>query len=114
MPFIHVRTNTAISAAQEAALKTQLGQAITLLPGKSESWLMLQIEGGCHLYFRGEQAAPLAFVEVKLFGRATAADYERMTAEVTRLLADELGIAPDGVYVKYEEVAHWGWNGRNL
>lgn len=114
MPFIHVKTNTAVSEAQETTLKEQLGQAISLLPGKSESWLMLQLEGGCHLYFRGENDAPLAFVAVKVFGRAGAGDYERLTAEVTRLLEDVCGVAPDHVYVQYEEVTYWGWNGRNL
>ena len=27
---------------------------------------------------------------------------------------EELGIDPAQIYVKYEEISHWGWNGRNL
>ena len=34
MPFINVKTNTAVSKEKEIALKTALGQAITAIPGK--------------------------------------------------------------------------------
>ena len=37
-----------------------------------------------------------------------------MTADLTAILAEELGIAPDRVYVKYEETPYWGWNGSNF
>lgn len=33
MPFINVRTNTAVSDTAEQAMKRQLGQAIEALPG---------------------------------------------------------------------------------
>ena len=39
MPFININTNVSVSKAQETAVKTRLGKAIELIPGKSESWL---------------------------------------------------------------------------
>ena len=33
---------------------------------------------------------------------------------VCALLSEELGIDPEGIYVKYEEVAHWGYNNFNF
>ena len=44
MPYIDLKTNAAVSDAQKTALKSALGQAITLLPGKSEQWLMVGIQ----------------------------------------------------------------------
>lgn len=44
MPFINVKTNTAVPADKEKAIKSALGQAITAIPGKSEAWLMVGIE----------------------------------------------------------------------
>ena len=44
MPFINSKISTPISIEQEQALKTRLGQAISIVPGKSESWLMLGFE----------------------------------------------------------------------
>ena len=79
MPFIHVKTNQKITAAQEQALKTQLGEAIALIPGKTERWLMVQVEDGDRLWFAGSNA-PAALLEVQLFGRAQPKDYDRLTA----------------------------------
>ncbi|MBR3553371.1 MAG: hypothetical protein IKN72_08285 [Clostridia bacterium] len=113
MPYIKTKTSTPITAAQELSLKAKLGQAITAL-GKGEAWLMLEFEDNCRLWFRGENSEPLAMVEISLFGKASADQYEDMTKAVCDLLHAELGIDPEGIYVKYEEVGHWGYNGFNF
>ena len=114
MPFIHTKVNCEITKEKEQELSRQLGQAISLLPGKSESWLMLQFEDRCRLYFKGDCAKPLAFVNVKLYGAAGAAAYDRLTGKITQILGAELGIPPEGIYVEYDETEHWGYNGSNF
>ena len=114
MPFIHTRVNRPIDAETEKKLSQALRQAISLLPGKSESWLMLQFEDNCRLWFRGYNSFPIAMVEVKLFGGAEAAVSEKMTAEICRILNEELEIQPDHVYVNYTFSETWGWNGENF
>ena len=37
-----------------------------------------------------------------------------MTGEICKIFNEELGIEPNRIYVKYEEVANWGWNGENF
>ena len=113
MPYIDVKTNLAVTPAQEETVKSRLGQAVTCI-GKSEGWLMVQIAPEGKLYFRGRSDRPLAFVSVRLFGRAGADAYEKLTGEITGILHSALGIDPDGVYVQYEETAHWGFNGHNF
>lgn len=114
MPHISTTTNASISAEAELRLKARLGQAITLLPGKSESWLMLSFHPDTAMYFRGNGDEKLAYVCVSLFGKAADRDYDLLTAEITDIISSELSVKPDGVYVKYEEVSHWGWNGGNF
>ncbi len=114
MPFIDAKVSVAVTPVQEESVKQKLGKAISLIPGKSETWLMLNIQPGCHLYFQGTNSEPAAMVEVKLFGSASPAAYGKMTAEVTKILSSELAIPENRVFVKYEEVQHWGWNGSNL
>jgi len=43
MPFIDTKTNVTITKEKEKELKERLGKAISIIPGKSESWLMLAI-----------------------------------------------------------------------
>jgi phenylpyruvate tautomerase PptA (4-oxalocrotonate tautomerase family) len=106
-------TTSADLAGKEAALKTGLGQAIALLPGKSEAWLMLSLTGGTPMYFQGE-ARDTAFLDVSCFGQGSPAAYGKLTGALCDLLKKQLGLAPANVYVKYSETANWGWNGGNL
>lgn len=114
MPCIKTMVSVSISREKETALKTKFGKAISLLPGKSESWLMLTFEDNCRMYFKGTDNEASAFVEVKIFGGADDGAYDRLTKELTSILQQELSISPERIYIKYEEVAHWGWNGNNF
>lgn len=114
MPYISTKTTVSLSPEQREVIKTKLGKAIELIPGKNESWLMLDFEDNCSMYFKGSNDKPLAFVDVKLFGKASAEAYSKLTKGITDIIRDELGVNPDCTYVKYEEVTTWGWNGNNF
>ena len=113
MPFIHTRVNRPITQEAEKKLAEEFGRAIALL-GKSETWLMLQFEDGCRLYFQGDSGKPIAFVSVKLFGSPGSGAYEKFTQKATALLAETLSIPAENIYVEYEETEHWGWRGSNF
>lgn len=114
MPFIDSKVSVKVTEEQEKELKERLGQAISLIPGKSENWLMAGFEDEYHLYFRGEKDEPMAFIEVRLFGSPDKAAFSKMTAEVTKIFGDVLGITPDHMYIKYSATMDWGWNGGNF
>lgn len=114
MPFVHTKSNVTITPAKEEILKAKLGKAIENLPGKTEEWLMLQFSGDCNLWFRGEKDAPIAFIEIMIHGRSSDEGYEAMTAAATEIVSEELGIAPDHIYVEYQVAERWGWSGYNV
>lgn len=114
MPFIDSKVSVKITEEQEKELKTRLGQAISLIPGKSESWLMTGFEDDYHLYFRGDNSEPIAYIEVRIFGGPNKAAFQKMTEEITKIYDDVLGIAPDHMYIKYSATPDWGWNGGNF
>lgn len=114
MPFINSKVSVAMSQEKKEAVKAKLGEAIALIPGKSERWLMVGFEDSYDLYFQGNQDAPTAFVEVKVYGGASATVFEKLTSVICDIYQEELGIPQNRIYVKYEEVENWGWNGSNL
>lgn len=114
MPFINSKVSVKISYSQEQELKTRLGQAISVIPGKSEEWLMLGFEDEYHLYFKGDNSEPIAFVDVNVFGDPNSAAFSKFTGEVTKIFGEVLGIAADHIYVKYNGTHDWGWNGTNF
>ncbi len=113
MPFINTKYSQDITPEQEEQIKSALGQAVTLI-GKTESWLMVGFEPNTSLYFRGEKPEKIAFVEVSLYGSASPADCDRMTAEICRVYGEVLGVPADKIYVKYSATDNWGWNGGNF
>lgn len=113
MPFINVKTNTPVSKDKETALKAALGEAISIIPGKSESWLMVEIEPERKLYFKGTDA-PAAMVAVSVFGSPDSASFAKLTDRICTILNSELGIDTARTYVKYEATRDWGWNGSNF
>ena len=55
-----------------------------------------------------------AFVEVKVFGAIPEGCLDKLTGEICGIYEQELQIPQDHVYIKYEEVDKWGWNGNNF
>ena len=113
MPYIATTSNVSISSRKKEAIKERMGQAIELIPGKTESWLMLSFRDNVHLYFKGDDE-PCAIMQVKLFGTADEESYANLTEALTDIIREELDIDPDRVYITYEEIGVWGWNGGNF
>ena len=114
MPFIDAKISKKLTADDVMTLKSEFGKAIAHFPGKSEAWLMCDIEGERDLFFQGTNDAPAAFVEVKLFGGVDAAGSQKFSAAVCAMLQSKFGIPASRVYIRYSGGESWGWNGGNF
>ena len=112
MPFIELKTNKNISDLK-TAIKDELGKAITAIPGKTESWLMIEISDKLDIFFKGNDE-PCAMFEIEIFGKASSDAYDDLTKRICKISQDLLGVAPDRTYVKYSEIDHWGYNNFNF
>ena len=88
MPFINSKISVALTDAQEQEIKSRLGQAITAIPGKSESWLMVGFEPEYKLYFRGSKDQPMAMVEVSVYGSENPSAFSKLTGEICKIFED--------------------------
>lgn len=111
MPFLKVKTSCPITEEQELRLKTELGRAIGLVPGKSEEYLLLEFEDNCRLWLRGEREEPIAYIEAAIFGNEAHGGYDAFTAAVTRIFAETLAISPSRIYLKFDDIIAWGVQG---
>jgi len=112
MPYIKLRTNKKIEEETKNAIKTQLGEDISIL-GKSENWLMVDLSSNEDMYFKGNKE-DIAYIEVNIYGRSDTSHYNLMTEAITNNINKNLGINPDKIYVSYFETTNWGWNGKNF
>lgn len=114
MPYIRTTVSKEITPQAKENLKNKLGQAIALIPGKSENWLMLAFDDSISMSFKGKTDEDYAYLEVSIFGSTSDAAYDRLTAALSEIINEELGIKRENIYIKYEESTHWGWNGSNF
>ena len=78
MPFIDSKISIPVSREERENLKADLGRTISIV-NKPEGFLMLGFEDNYDLYMGGKKLDRGAFVSVKLFGSASAREYNAMT-----------------------------------
>ena len=110
MPFVVARVNVPVSREQEEEIKSSLGRAIELVPGKSEQYLMVCIADECRIWLRGGET-PAAYIEVSIFGNSDHCGYRALTFEVTKTFYNVLGIPAENIYIKYDDIHLWSVNG---
>ncbi len=113
MPFINLKTNILTDEKQRETIKSAFGHAVTAIPGKSESWLMVGIDDGYNLYFKGTPE-PAAMVEVSVFGSENPSAFNVLTRKICDIISQQLEIDKSRIYVSYMATGNWGWNGSNL
>lgn len=113
MPFINTKVTVPLSEEKKDILKSEFGKAISII-GKPESYLMLGFEDNSSLYFAGEKLDKGAFISVQVLGNVNSESSSRMTAKLCEILKKELDIPGNAVYVAYQGIKDWGWDGRNF
>ena len=111
MPFISVHTNAKLSEAQKENFKSAIGEAVSLIPGKREELLMLEIEDEKTMYFKGKSDGIYAAVTVNCYKNAPFEDNRNFTRRVYEILEQQWNIADDHAYVIIIEVPTWGTRG---
>ncbi len=113
MPFIDCKLSKKVTDKQKEEIKAKLGNKISIMH-KTESYLMVGIQDGYDLWFAGNKLEDGAYVGIKVYGRLSSADCSRMTGAVCDILSETLGIDGQNIYVTYQGIADWGWDGSNF
>jgi phenylpyruvate tautomerase len=111
MPVLRITTNVTVSAADKQEVLKAASRLAAKELGKPESYVMVGVSDGAALLFGGTDQ-PAAFVE--LFSLGLPEDLApRLSAMVSGLLKESLGIDPRRVYLKMSDhpANLWGWNG---
>jgi phenylpyruvate tautomerase PptA (4-oxalocrotonate tautomerase family) len=114
MPTIQVKSAAKISDTAKEAIKSELGGAIALIPGKSEQWLMV-LFGHCEdLYFQGVKNEHAALVEVGIKGHATREDFAKLASAITSTLTKHTDLESGSIYISFSEYENYGYAGSLL
>ena len=107
MPYIGISTSCTLTEAQKDAIKTALGERISLIPGKTEAKLMVDISDGHTMYFAGEKRK-LAFLDVRCYGKTEFEHKKAFTEAAFEIAQKQADLPVDAIYLSYGEYETWG------
>ena len=112
MPLLRLTTNQPPNNA-EVTMK-ELSTGLARLLGKSEQYVMVQLETDAALVFGGS-AEPCLLAEVASLGLDEEAS-RAITPELCALLGAQMNVPPERIYIWYASPprAFWGWNGKTF
>ncbi len=111
MPFLRIQTNLPVRKEQEEKLLSAASHLVSSHLDKDQKFFMGQVQGQLGMSFAGS-TGPLAFLELDALGLSTGKARD-LSRDLCRLVADELSIRQDRIYLKFQNVERgmWGWNG---
>ncbi|MDR2468436.1 MAG: hypothetical protein LBD22_05695 [Spirochaetaceae bacterium] len=110
MPYISINTSAALSDANKATLVSELGRLITIIPGKTEADLIVDLSTS-RAMFMGGKKTPSAYIDLRVYTKTTDEAKKLFTREVFTLLNHELGIKTEHLYMTIAEFDNWGYDG---
>jgi phenylpyruvate tautomerase len=111
MPYLKIQTNTGVDEAARTALMAKASQLVSEQLDKPERYVMVAFQACATMLFAGSDA-PLAYLELKSIG-LPAASTAGLSAALCDLMAQELDIPRERVYIEFADAQRnmWGWNG---
>lgn len=112
MPYIDVKVTPELNKDEKDLMAKKLGELISIIPGKSESSLMINITDNSAVYFGGKVKQKAAFVDIRIYGKAEQKYKEQLISAVSDELGSAYGIQKSDIYINFFEMQNWGLNGR--
>lgn len=110
MPYIRLATSTTLTPAQKEDFKAGAAAVIGLIPGKTEAALMIEVDDGLTMFFKGEKRA-LAYIDAKFSGDTDFEHKKSFTEAISKLTQQVCGLPQEAVYLTYSVFDEWGTRG---
>ena len=110
MPYLKIQTNRDVDEALSAELISNASKLVAEKLGKPERYVMVAMPPKVPMVFAGSDE-PTVFMELKSIGLSESQTGE-LSSALCQLMADDLGIAADRVYIEFADAPRkmWGWN----
>jgi hypothetical protein len=110
MPYISVTIGQKLATAQKEKLKTELGRLITIIPGKTEPDLIVNIQDSGTVYMGGAEV-PCAYIDLRVYTKTHDEAKKRFARELFAFIAREFAIPAERQYLTISEYENWGYDG---
>ena len=114
MPFVQAKLTVKLNESQKESLHSKIEKIIMKDLSKPLNYIMVGIEDNYCLYLAGKKLSSGAMISIQHYGGASERAYDQITAKLSSVLKDELNIDPAGIYITYQRIDNWGFNGSNF
>ena len=114
MPYLGVHSSKKLTVEERTGLKAKLGEAISLIPNKTEAVLMIEFLESADFYFAGSNENDYVYVDLRCFQNAPIEDNRAFTTRVYEIFGEVLGMESNKIYLTIAEYPIWGARGRLL
>lgn len=110
MPFISVNVTEKLNDTQKDQIKAGLGEKITIIPGKIEKTLMVNVIDDQSIYMAGEKIQT-AYIDVKIYGTADFEVKKAFTDACFEVISEATSIPANQMYLTISDFENWGTRG---
>lgn len=110
MPLLKIQTNATLTNEQQKAVTKTLSEAVAVMLGKPERYVMVSLEHNSNMLFAGTDEA-LVYLELKSIGLSEDKTTE-YASTLCKIISQHLEIATDRIYIEFTNAQRhlWGWN----
>ena len=112
MPFVQARISKSLSDSEKTSLQKAITAIIQDELRKPAGFIMTGIEDDYNLWLGDNKLDNGAMISVQQFGIANRDAYNAITQRLCDYLKTALGTPSDKVYVTFQSINEWGWNGQ--
>ena len=116
MPYMEINTSLELNDEEKHQLCEDIGEFISIVPGKSREITMMNLKAGCYIEFPGlsnpcPPTVPSINIEFRILGRSPFRSKKDFVREVTSMLCEKYSFEPWRVFVNIFECDSWGFRG---
>lgn len=109
MPYINANIAKELNQEKIETLKCEIGKILNLI-GKSEQSLMLDIENGKTMYFKGKKE-DCAYIDVRIYGNCDCERKNKFIGALFNIIEKVADLKKENIFITFLEFENWGMNG---
>ncbi|MCL2125408.1 MAG: hypothetical protein FWH33_05405 [Oscillospiraceae bacterium] len=108
MPYIRLSVTQKLTPEKREELVTAIGEALSIIPGKSGRFLISDVEDGKTMYLGSNQQEDMVFADVRYHGNYEYKIKSDFTVAMFNAMNRVLGTSKDRMWLNITEFNTWG------
>ena len=108
MPYIRLSVTQKLDQDKQEELVKEIGETMSLIPGKDARGLMIDMEDGKTMYIGGVKQENMVFADVRYYSNFDYQTKKNFTVAVLNAMEKVLGTTKDRMFLTINEYNNWG------